>query len=281
VATARKPDQLSFEGTSDKNYLAVALDVTDQSSIKNAFSKAVEKFGRIDVCVNNAGYGLGGEFESLSDKQIRQQMEVNFFGLIDVTRAAMEQMRDQKPSGGLIQQVTSIGGQRGVPLFSTYCASKWAVEGFTEAVSQEVKPEWGIKFTCIEPGGFRTKWAGGSMKVSITASPVVPKSNFCSSGTTKTRRTTTSTRRRPWARGTAHRRETQPRAQRPCTTSQLWTNRLSGVSSVPMHTRLSTKNCKSTLIRSRSLRRSVTAPMLINRRFNSYEKISNSTDIVD
>lgn len=76
----------------------------------------------------------------------------------------MEVMREQKPSGGLIQQVTSIGGQRGVPLFSIYCASKWAVEGFTETISQEVKPEWGIKFTCVEPGGFRTDWAGRSMQ---------------------------------------------------------------------------------------------------------------------
>jgi NAD(P)-dependent dehydrogenase (short-subunit alcohol dehydrogenase family) len=90
-------------------------------------------------------------------------MEVNFFGLTGVTRKAMEVMRDQKPCGGLIQQVTSIGGQRGVPLFSIYCASKWAVEGFTEALSKEVKSEWGIKFTCIEPGGFRTDWAGRSM----------------------------------------------------------------------------------------------------------------------
>jgi len=90
-------------------------------------------------------------------------MEVNFFGLIDVTRKAMQVMREQSPQGGVIQQVTSIGGQLGVPTFSIYCASKWAVEGFTEAVSLEVKPEWNIKFTCIEPGGFRTDWAGRSM----------------------------------------------------------------------------------------------------------------------
>lgn len=115
------------------------------------------------MVVNNAGYGLSGPFEELSESQIRTQMEVNFFGLIDVTRAAMSTMRSQSPSGGLIQQVTSIGGQKGVPTFSIYCASKWAVEGFTETVSQEVKPEWGIKFTCIEPGGFRTDWAGRSM----------------------------------------------------------------------------------------------------------------------
>ena len=128
-------------------------------------------FGRVDVVVNNAGYGLSGEFESLSEPEIRKQMEVNFFGLIDVTRTAMDTMRNQKPQGGVIQQVTSIGGQRGVPTFSIYCASKWAVEGFTEAIQQEVKPEWGIKFTCIEPGGFRTDWAGRSMAFAQNKNP--------------------------------------------------------------------------------------------------------------
>lgn len=117
----------------------------------------------MDVVVNNAGFGLSGPFEELSDSQIRKQMEVNFFGLINVTRKAMEVMRSQTPSGGLIQQVTSVGGQVGVPTFSIYCASKWAVEAFTETISQEVKPEWGIKFTLIEPGGFRTDFSGRSM----------------------------------------------------------------------------------------------------------------------
>ena len=163
VATARKPDTLSFANTTPKNYLAVKLDVTLQSDIDTAFETAIKTFGRVDVVVNNAGYGLGGPFEELTEQQARKQMEVNFFGLIAVTRKAMEVMREQKPQGGLIQQITSIGGQRGVPLFSIYCASKWAVEGFTEAIAQEVKPEWGIKFTLVEPGGFRTDWAGRSM----------------------------------------------------------------------------------------------------------------------
>ncbi|KAL2421177.1 putative oxidoreductase [Exophiala dermatitidis] len=164
VATARDPSTLTFKDTTSTNFLAVRLDVTDKSSIDAAFESALSKFGRIDVVVNNAGYGLAGCFEEYTDAQIRQQMEINFFGLLDVTRKAMQVMRDrQSPSGGLIQQVTSIGGQRGVPLFSVYCASKWAVEGFTEALSHEVKPEWGIKFTLIEPGGFRTDWAGRSM----------------------------------------------------------------------------------------------------------------------
>lgn len=131
--------------------------------MEEAFKAALQTFDRVDVVVNNAGYGLAGPFEELKDDQVRKQMEVNFFGLSNVTRKAMSVLREQKPSGGVIQQVTSIGGQIGVPMFSIYCASKWAVEGFTETLSKEVKPEWGIKFTCIEPGSFRTDWAGRSM----------------------------------------------------------------------------------------------------------------------
>ena len=116
VATARKPDSLSFKNTSANNYLAVKLDVTKSEDIHSAFAAALDKFGRVDVVVNNAGYGLSGPFEELSDAQIKTQMDVNFFGLIAVTRKAMEVMRDQNPSGGLIQQVTSIGGQRGYAL---------------------------------------------------------------------------------------------------------------------------------------------------------------------
>ncbi|CAG5153208.1 uncharacterized protein ALTATR162_LOCUS3079 [Alternaria atra] len=162
VATARNSSKISFDGANDSNSLLVDLDVTKRESIDKAFDAAIKKFGKVDVVCNNAGYGLNGPFETLSENQIRQQMEINFFGLIDVTRKAMETMRDLK-TGGVIQQVTSIGGQIGVPNFSIYCASKWAVEGFTEAISKEVKPEWGIKFTCIEPGGFRTDWSGRSM----------------------------------------------------------------------------------------------------------------------
>ena len=150
AATARDPSQLKFKNTTSDNYLPLKLDVTDKSSIKSAFSETLKKYKRIDVVVNNAGYGLAGTFEEYTDAQIRQQFEINFFGLLDVTREALETLRDrQSPQGGLIQQVTSIGGQRGVPLFSAYCASKWAVEGFTESLSHEVKPEWGIKFTLV------------------------------------------------------------------------------------------------------------------------------------
>ena len=113
VATARNPSVLSFKNTSSKNYLAVKLDVLDDSDIESAFKETLSKFGRVDVVVNNAGYGLSGPFEELSEEQARKQMDVNFFGLIAVTKKAMAVMREQKPSGGLIQQVTSIGGQRG------------------------------------------------------------------------------------------------------------------------------------------------------------------------
>lgn len=118
VAMARSSSKLKFDGTSESNYLAVDLDVTSPESIDRAFEAALKRFGRIDVVVNNAGYGLAGEFESLSEKQIRTQMEVNFFGLVNMTRKVLEIMREQKPSGGVIQQVTSIGGQVSVPLFS-------------------------------------------------------------------------------------------------------------------------------------------------------------------
>lgn len=155
IATARNPVGLKFDKATQDNYLSLELDVTNRKSIAKAFAAAVERFGRVDVVVNNAGYGLTGCFEEYTDEQIRTQMEVNFFGLMDVTREAMVTMRKQSPPGGVIQQVSSQCGQAGYATFSLYCASKFAVEGFTESVSKEVKPEWGIKFTCLEPGGFR------------------------------------------------------------------------------------------------------------------------------
>ena len=158
IATARDTSGLKFENTNSANYMALRLDVTDKASIESAFLTAIHKYGRIDVVVNNAGYGLTGVFEAYSEEQIRRQMEVNFFGVLDVTRIALQTMRTQSPPGGMIQQVSSIGGQRGFDGASLYNASKWAVEGFSEAVAQEMRPEWKIKFCIIEPGGFRTDW---------------------------------------------------------------------------------------------------------------------------
>lgn len=155
VATTRDPNKLKFATATKDNFAAVALDVNDIKSVDQAFETAVKAFGRVDVVINNAGFGLCGPFEELDPAQISQQMNVNFIGCINVTRTAMKVMREQQPPGGLIQQISSMAGQKGMPTFSIYCASKWALEGFTEGVAQEVKPEWGIKFTCIEPGGFR------------------------------------------------------------------------------------------------------------------------------
>lgn len=112
VATARNSSKLKFDGANDSNSLLVDLDVTDKKSIDKAFEAAVEKFKRVDVVVNNAGSGLLGPFETLSDSQLRKQMDVNFFGVMDVTRKALETMRQLK-TGGVIQQVTSVLAQVG------------------------------------------------------------------------------------------------------------------------------------------------------------------------
>lgn len=169
IATARDPSKLRFENTSKSNYLPLKLDVTSAASIEDAFEKAYAHFDRIDVVINNAGNGLAGVFEELKDAQITRQMDVNFHGTIRVTRTALRYMREQnKPSGGLILQITSIAGQIGIPCFSVYCASKWAVEGFTESVAKELKPEWNINLMCVEPGGFKTDWAHRSMEFRAT-----------------------------------------------------------------------------------------------------------------
>ncbi|KAG7010082.1 hypothetical protein G7Y79_00001g003540 [Physcia stellaris] len=164
VATARQAETLHPQGATADNFLAQRLDVTSPESIASAFASAVAKFHRIDVVINNAGYGLAGVLEELSDEQMQHEMDVNFFGVVRVTRAAIRVMREvNAPCGGLIVQITSICGQLGMPLLSSYCASKWAVEGLTESVMREMKPEWNIRFMCVEPGGFRTDWAHRSM----------------------------------------------------------------------------------------------------------------------
>ncbi|KAI1733480.1 hypothetical protein F4680DRAFT_463803 [Xylaria scruposa] len=164
VATSRRPDDLRFVNVNEHNYLAVGVDIGCSESIQAAFDRAIAAFGRVDVVVNNAGVGLCGAFEELTDRDIQSVMEINFMGVIRVTRAALHIMRNvNNPPGGLIQQITSIAGQCGMPAVSAYCASKWAVEGLTESITMEMKPEWNIKLTCVEPGGFRTEWAHKNM----------------------------------------------------------------------------------------------------------------------
>jgi NAD(P)-dependent dehydrogenase (short-subunit alcohol dehydrogenase family) len=163
VATARKPEQLSdlVERYGDR-VRAVALDVTSESAANMAIAATVGAFGRIDVLVNNAGYGDIGSIEDTSLADFRAQIETNLFGVINVTKAAIPVMREQR--SGHIIQLSSIGGRVGPVGRAPYAAAKWGVEGFSEVLAKEVAP-FGIKVTIVEPGGFRTDFAGASTTI--------------------------------------------------------------------------------------------------------------------
>jgi NAD(P)-dependent dehydrogenase (short-subunit alcohol dehydrogenase family) len=138
-----------------------SLDVTDTEAIRQVTSRAFAELGRIDVVVSNAAYGLIGAAEELSDEQIRQQIDTNLIGSIQVIRAALPFLRAQ--GGGRILQVSSEGGQITYPDFSLYHATKWGIEGFVEAVATEVA-SFGIDFTIVEPGPAKTSFGGGIVK---------------------------------------------------------------------------------------------------------------------
>jgi len=139
----------------------LALDVTDKAAASAAIAFAQERFGRLDVVVNNAGYGLFGAIEEVSESEARAQLETNLFGALWVTQAALPFMRAQG-SGHLIQ-VSSIGGVNAFPTVGLYHASKWGLEGFSQSLAAEVAG-FGIKVTIVEPGGFATDWGGASAK---------------------------------------------------------------------------------------------------------------------
>jgi NAD(P)-dependent dehydrogenase (short-subunit alcohol dehydrogenase family) len=140
--------------------LPIELDVTDRDGVFAAVGQAHDRLGRLDVVVNNAGYGVSGAIEELTEEQARRQIEVNLFGALWVTQAALPILREQ--GSGWIVQVSSIGGLAAFPLTGIYHASKWALEGFSESLRQEAGP-LGIKVLMVEPSGFRTDWAGASM----------------------------------------------------------------------------------------------------------------------
>ncbi len=161
VATARRPETLTeLKVLAPDRVVTVALDVTDKSAVEAAIDTAKTAFGRIDVLVNNAGYGLQGAVEEVTDEQIRRQFETNVFGLLEVTRAALPLLRSQ--GSGHIINFSSVGGVVSFPSLGIYHGTKYAVEGISEALAQEVAP-LGIKVTIVEPGGFRTDWNAGSM----------------------------------------------------------------------------------------------------------------------
>lgn len=157
VATMRSPEN-EKELETLKNVWVTRLDVQDSESIQKAVQEAVQHFGSIDVLLNNAGYGLMGVFESATSEQIQKQYAVNVFGMMDVTRAVLPQMRQQ--GSGIIINLSSFGGQVGLPFGSLYNSSKFAVEGFSESLSHELSP-LGIVVKIIEPGGVDTNFRGG------------------------------------------------------------------------------------------------------------------------
>ena len=161
AATARNPKQLDdLKKKYAAQILPLHLDVTDNSQIGNAVEQTVKTFGRIDVLVNNAGFGITGATEAFTEEQVRSQLETNLYAPIAVTRAVLPVMRKQR--SGYILQVSSIGGRVGNPGLSIYQAAKFGLSGFTEVLAKEVAP-LGIHVTSIEPGGFRTDWGGDSM----------------------------------------------------------------------------------------------------------------------
>ena len=162
VVSARDPSKVAdLAQGREADVLIQALDVDDPASIEAAVQAAQERFGRIDVLLNNAGYGYQSSVEEGEDKEIRAQFETNVFGLFALTRAVLPIMRAQK--SGRILNVTSVGGLIGFPSSGYYSATKHAVEGWSDSLKAEVDP-LGIKVTCIEPGPFRTDWAGRSLK---------------------------------------------------------------------------------------------------------------------
>ncbi len=161
VATARNPDKLrDLVGGHEDKALAVKLDVTNKDDIAAAVKQAEDRFGRIDVLVNNAGYGYIAAIEEGEDDQVRAQFDTNVFGVFDLIKAVLPGMR--KRHSGHIVNVSSIGGLVGFGATGYYHATKFAVEGLSETLNVEVAP-LGIKVTIVEPGPFRTDWAGRSI----------------------------------------------------------------------------------------------------------------------
>ncbi|WP_296744471.1 SDR family NAD(P)-dependent oxidoreductase [Mesorhizobium sp.] len=162
VATARDTDRLAdLQQRYSDRIRTVALDVTDTAAARAAVDFAIGAFGRLDVLVNNAGFGHIVPFEQTEEADFKAQIDTNFYGVINLTRAALPVMRSQR--SGHIVNISSVGGRTGTPGLSAYQAAKWAVGGFTEVLAQELAP-CGVKIISVEPGGMRTGWgaaAGG------------------------------------------------------------------------------------------------------------------------
>ena len=162
VVTARRLDKLeAIKAIAPNQVEALRMDVNNGDEIAGAVKAAISRFGRIDVLINNAGYGIVGAVEETPEDELRAQMETNFFGAVGVTRALLPIFRQQK--AGAIVNISSLGGQLSFAGFSAYSASKFALEGLSEAMAGELAP-FGIKVLIVEPGNFRTELAGSAMK---------------------------------------------------------------------------------------------------------------------
>jgi NAD(P)-dependent dehydrogenase (short-subunit alcohol dehydrogenase family) len=160
VVTARNVEKvLDLAEINKENALALALDVTNNAQVSEAVAKAEAHFGKIDVLVNNAGFGYFGSIEESEEAEVRAMFEANFWGLANMTRAVLPKMRELR--SGAIVNISSIGGFVGNPGVGYYNATKFAVNGFTEALQKELAP-LGIKVIVVQPSGFRTDWAGRS-----------------------------------------------------------------------------------------------------------------------
>ncbi|MGH1562290.1 SDR family NAD(P)-dependent oxidoreductase [Mumia sp. DW29H23] len=169
AATVRRPDALAELEEAHGDRLAVlSLDVTDREAVRTVVADAHRRFGRLDVAVNNAGYGLVGAIEELSEDEVRRQLDTNLLGAIWVSQAVLPVMRAQ--GAGHIVQVSTVGAVGTLPLFGLYNASKWALEGFSGAMADEVA-RFGIHVTIAQLGGFATDWAGSSMRFAGDSSP--------------------------------------------------------------------------------------------------------------
>lgn len=166
AATMRNP-QNDNELSKIDNIKLYQVDVTDIDSINKSAVEAVEDFEKVDVVLNNAGYGLAGAFETVTEEQIKRQFDTNLFGLFNVTKAFLPHFRENKD--GIFMNVSSVGGLMTFPFFSLYHSTKWAVEGFSESLNYELK-QFGIKVKIIEPGGVRTDFASRSLDFGVSDS---------------------------------------------------------------------------------------------------------------
>ncbi|WP_027581374.1 SDR family oxidoreductase [Bradyrhizobium sp. Ai1a-2] len=170
VATARDPRRLErLQALRGGDLRIFALDVTNAEAAQAAVDFAIEAFGRLDVVVNNAGYGHVTPFEQTAEADFRLQIETNFYGVVNLTRAALPAMRRQR--SGYIINISSLGGRLSTPGLAAYQAAKWAVGGFTEVLAKEVSG-FGVKMVAVEPGGMRTGWVAAATD---SAPPLLPE----------------------------------------------------------------------------------------------------------